>query len=108
MLGILSIMTTQLASLCSAYHAVSLHSISVFECPRWIDNRGPQLENRSVMWSRSWGLFLSLLGSVTVAHASGQVQIIDTPNRGIAPDAEIDQTGVIHLAYVSDEDVYYV
>ena len=60
------------------------------------------------MWSRCWGLFLGLLASITVTHAGGQVQIIDTPNRGIAPDADIDQTGVIHLAYVSDEDVYYV
>src|SRR5438445_2682268 len=108
MLAILSIMATQLASHCSAYHAVSLHSITVFECPRWIDNRGPQIENRSVMWSRCWGLFLSLLAGIIVAQAGRQVQIIDTPNRGIAPDADIDQTGVIHLAYVSDEDVYYV
>src|SRR5439155_10171826 len=55
MFGILSIMATQLTSHFSAYHAVSLHSISVFERPRLIDNRGPQLENRSVMWSRRAG-----------------------------------------------------
>ncbi|MBI4530491.1 MAG: exo-alpha-sialidase, partial [Candidatus Latescibacteria bacterium] len=41
-------------------------------------------------------------------YAAGNVQVIQTPNGGIVPDAEVDGRGVIHLAYVSGEDVYYV
>jgi hypothetical protein len=51
---------------------------------------------------------LSLLVSPVRTHAAGSVQVIQTPNEGIVPDAEIDHQGVIHLAYVSGEDVYYV
>lgn len=40
-------------------------------------------------------------------HA-GKVGVSPTPNGGMVPDAEVDRQGVIHLAYVLDEDVYYV
>ena len=42
------------------------------------------------------------------ADAAGGVKVIQTPNGGIVPDAEVDGRGVIHLVYVSGEDVYYV
>ena len=60
------------------------------------------------MRSRCWLLCLILLTSIAVARAGERVHIIDTPNRGITPDAEVDQAGIIHLAYVLNEDVYYV
>lgn len=51
---------------------------------------------------------LCVLVSPVRLHAAGSVRVIQTPNGGIVPDAEIDSQGVIHLAYVSGEDVYYI
>lgn len=52
-------------------------------------------------------LTLGVLAGPTRADA-GDVEVIQTPHEGIAPDAEVDGRGVIHLVYVSGEDVYYV
>lgn len=50
---------------------------------------------------------VTLIGSCAL-FAGERVQRIETPNGGMVPEAEIDRHGVIHLAYVSGEDVYYV
>ncbi|MSS70692.1 MAG: exo-alpha-sialidase [Candidatus Latescibacteria bacterium] len=55
-----------------------------------------------------WMLTLGVLANPTQASADGSVQVIQTPNEGIVPDAEVDGRGVVHLVYVSGEDVYYV
>ena len=39
--------------------------------------------------------------------APDRVQLVRTPNGGMVPDAEIDQQGVIHVAYVAGDDVHY-
>lgn len=41
------------------------------------------------------------------AAATQKVRIMTTPGDGAVPDAEIDQNGMIHLAYVVGEDVFY-
>ena len=49
--------------------------------------------------------------SVTLAEAGeiiSRVQVVLVPNEGKVPDAEIDGTGTIHLAYFSDSNVYYI
>jgi hypothetical protein len=37
-----------------------------------------------------------------------RVQVVSTPDKGEVPDAEIDSSGTIHLAYVVGEDALYV
>ncbi len=45
--------------------------------------------------------------SQTAQEADDRVRVVSVPDNGIVPDAEIDD-GVIHLAYFSDGNVYYV
>src|SRR5437870_960921 len=42
------------------------------------------------------------------AHAAERVQVVPTPNNGAVPDAEMAQDGVIHVAYVTGENAFYV
>lgn len=52
-------------------------------------------------------LFLVIFGA-NPARAEGLVQAVPTPDGGQVPDAEIDDRGIIHLAYVKGGNVYYV
>ena len=52
-------------------------------------------------------LALCLLATPAWTYA-GSVTVIPTPNAGTVPDAQIDSRGVIHLAYLAGEDIYYV
>ncbi len=36
------------------------------------------------------------------------MRVVSTPRNGAVPDAEVDQNGSIHVAYVSGQDAYYV
>lgn len=60
------------------------------------------------MFTSLWMLTLVVLAGPARADAAGGVEVIQTPNGGIVPDAEVDGRGVIHLVYVSGEDVCYV
>ena len=54
---------------------------------------------------------MASIWSVTLAEAGeivSWVQVVLVPNEGKVPDAEIDGTGTIHLAYFSDSNVYYI
>src|SRR5437763_7008860 len=60
-----------------------------------------------------WQKFLqvfSLLALLSAVSASGaeRVQVVATPGNGQVPDAEVDRDGMIHLAYVSRNDAWYV
>ena len=58
--------------------------------------------------------FLAVIVFSVVLATSGYgerqtaVQVIKVPHSGIAPDAEVDGEGNIHLVYMSDDDIYYV
>ena len=52
--------------------------------------------------------FLLCLLARTPSPALGKVNIFPPPEGGSVPDAEIDSAGVIHLAYVKGNDLYYV
>jgi hypothetical protein len=48
------------------------------------------------------------LSFAACTQAPPVVRVISAPQGGIAPDAEVDKDGVLHLVYVSGEDLYYV
>ncbi|MDB6131644.1 MAG: hypothetical protein JWM04_2751, partial [Verrucomicrobiales bacterium] len=50
-------------------------------------------------------VFLFLMGFVSIAYPA--VDIVSTPNSGQVPDAEIDNSGAIHVAYVLGDNAYY-
>ena len=41
------------------------------------------------------------------ASSAERVRVVSTPGGGQVPDAEIDQLGTVHVAYVSGQDAYY-
>jgi len=53
---------------------------------------------------------VTLLAFLPWSHGlpAGEVKVAATPNGGMVPDAEIDRQGVVHVAYVTGENVYYV
>lgn len=61
----------------------------------------------TAMRSRPFVASLALLWTAS-SLAAGEVRVIAPPNQGAVPDAEVDGRGVIHLVYVSGENVDYV
>src|SRR5947209_3034734 len=60
-------------------------------------------------WQKSISILtLCILLGTSRAPAAERVQVVSVPGNGQVPDAEIDQTGAIHLAYVSRDDAWYV
>lgn len=60
---------------------------------------------------RRWSfihLFLIILLSASCSAPQPDVRIVSVPNGGITPDAEIDGRGILHLAYFSEGNVFYV
>lgn len=53
-------------------------------------------------------LNLVLLAVATSATAADRVQIVRLPAGSTAPDAEMDAKGVLHVAYFSSDNVFYV
>ena len=50
----------------------------------------------------------ALAGGIALnAWGLDPVRVIRTPNEGAVPDAEMGQDGIVHLTYVSRDDVYY-
>ena len=41
------------------------------------------------------------------AFASERVQVVRTPNNGAVPDAEVDKSGTVHVAFVAGQDAFY-
>ena len=60
-------------------------------------------------WQKFLQVFslLALLSAVS-ASAAERVQVIAIPGNGQVPDAEVDHDGMIHVAYVSRNDAWYV
>ena len=56
--------------------------------------------------------YLCVLGllfpCVLPAASAERVRVVSAPNNGQVPDAEVDQQGTVHVAYVSGQDAYYV
>ncbi|MBW7995095.1 MAG: hypothetical protein FVQ81_00705 [Candidatus Glassbacteria bacterium] len=40
--------------------------------------------------------------------AAGEVRVVQLPGSGIVPDAVVDNSGTVHVAYVDSTDLYYV
>lgn len=61
---------------------------------------------------RSVSCLAALIGFFALTASPGisadLVRVIRTPNNGQVPDAETDKNGVIHIAYVSNLDAFYV
>ena len=51
------------------------------------------------------GFFVATLFSGSAAE---RVRVVRTPNNGAVPDAEIDQNGTVHVAFVAGQDAFYV
>lgn len=50
----------------------------------------------------------SEIGTATASNSShNQVRVVSLPHQGIAPDSEVDNAGVTHVAYVFNGNVYY-
>ncbi len=57
----------------------------------------------------AWFTGLGISPSQPSIHAAQErVRVIPVPDAGIVPDAEVYDQGVIHLVYVSSDDVFYV
>jgi hypothetical protein len=41
-------------------------------------------------------------------RSADRVRVVILPGNGSVPDAELDADGVVHVAYIADNDVYYV
>ena len=53
-------------------------------------------------------LFVTLLWlNVLLGSAAERVRVVTTPGNGAVPDAEIDASGTIHVAFVARQDAYY-
>jgi hypothetical protein len=52
-------------------------------------------------------LFVALLVASQVDIAADTVRVVQTPRDGEVPDAEVDASGAIHIAFVKGEDAYY-
>ena len=59
------------------------------------------------MLARSTLCVVLLLVSFLAAPAAERVQVVRTPGNGSVPDAEIDQAGTVHVAYVVGQDAFY-
>ena len=51
---------------------------------------------------------MSLLGCKEQHAQPGSVHVISLPDGAMVPDAEVDENGTVHLAYIADGDVYYM
>jgi len=54
-----------------------------------------------------FALFASLVMSSSHGASDDLVKVINLPGAGV-PDAEVDSSGIVHVAYLSDNNVYYV
>src|SRR5690606_11330577 len=52
-------------------------------------------------------VFVALLVASQVDIAGRAVRVAQTPDGGEVPDAEVEASGAIHLAFVKGEDAYY-
>jgi hypothetical protein len=52
-------------------------------------------------------LFVALLLACQVGITANAIRLVQTPNGGEVPDAEVDASGAIHIAFVKGEDAYY-
>src|SRR6185503_19204800 len=52
-------------------------------------------------------LFVALMFFTPPSIPAGHVQVISTPEKGEVPDAEIDEKGTVHVAYVLREEAFY-
>jgi hypothetical protein len=53
-----------------------------------------------------WFLLVILIGTAC-STADPDIRIVTVPNGGITPDAELDALGILHVAYFSEDNIYY-
>src|SRR6266576_3653651 len=70
----------------------------------WLELGGPMLELRLMRFTT---FSLLLFGCAATIFAALRVSLTAVPQHGVAPDAEIDGKGTIHLVYTVGENVFY-
>jgi hypothetical protein len=78
---------------------------------RHLSIRNPEAnnyENASAFIPRIALCLSSVSVSFCSALAGASVQVVRTTNNGAVPDAEVDQNGTVHVAFIAAQDAFYV